>query len=128
MKKIISMLFAVIGAVVFSSSTFANNAPEVSISQPVPLGSTTAICDNMPTCLNIYNESSFPIGIQVPALNFSRTLYPYYMQPVQSYDYNSKRVILSDWLGYIFFDAYVPNHYDIYVYDFNGKASVKFTK
>lgn len=125
MKKIIYMLFAVM-TLAFGSSAFAN-VSEASISQPVPIGSA-AVCDFMPTCLNIYNESSFPIGIRVPALSFVTTLYPYYMQPVQASDYNSKRVILSDWLGYIFYDAYVPNHFDIYVYDFNGKASVKFSK
>lgn len=129
MQKFIYVLLAIMGAALFSSTTFAkNNDAQVAMPQPLPVGNATAICDNMPTCLNIYNYSSFPIGIQVPILNFSRTLYPDYMQAVQALDYNYKRVILSDWLGLIFYDAYLPPHYDLYVYDYNGKMTVKFNK
>jgi hypothetical protein len=125
MKKLIYVLFAVMGAIVFSSATFANkNETQLTMPHPVPVGSS-AVCDAWPTCINIYNNSYYPIQIEVPSLFFFGTLYPYYMQALQSSDSYYKRVILYNWLGQIFFDSPVSPHAVIDVRDYNGKLSAQ---
>lgn len=127
MKKIFSILLAVVASVFFCNAAIARN---VDTSKPLtmqqlPAGASTTECAAYPTCITITNQSSNAINIYVPSLDFSRTLYPMYMQPIISYDYAYKRVVLYDWTGYAFFDAYVPNHYDLVVTDFAGKLTAK---
>lgn len=128
MKKYIYILFAVVGILV-SGFTFAKNADVPSVtSQQLPAGASTASCDFYPTCITVTNYSSDYITVSVPVLGFSTLLYPMYVQAIQSLDNNSKLVRLYDWLGIMFYEAVLPNHYDLYVYDLNGKKTVKFNK
>lgn len=128
MKKIFSILLAVMTSVFFCNAVFAknldNNQPLTTM-QPLKAGASTAECAAYPTCITITNLSSFEIYIDVPSLFFSSVLYPSYMQPLRSNDYSAKQVILRDWLGYTFYNAYLPNHYDLVVYDSHGKLAAK---
>jgi hypothetical protein len=128
MKKIVSVLFAILAVVFFCNNTIAKNIDAdkpLTMMQPLKAGASIAECAAYPTCITISNLSSNEIYIDVPSLFFSRVLYPTYMQPIIANDYSSKQVILRDWLGYTFYNAYVPNHYDLVVYDNFGKAAVK---
>lgn len=126
MKKIVSILLAVMASVFFCNA-FAKNLDTqkpLNLTQ-LPAGSSTADCWTYPTCITITNKSSYAITISVPYLSFTRPLNPNYMQPIISYDYYSKEVILYDWTGYPFYDAVVPNHYDLVVYDRAGKLTAE---
>jgi hypothetical protein len=124
MKKI---LLAVMASAFVCNAAFAKNVdtikPESMVQ--VPAGSSTAVCDAYPTCLNITNKSSYTIRIEVPALAFRAPLNQQFMQPLYSNDYNSKQVILTDWNGVAFYNAIVPNHWNMTVYDRAGKLFVK---
>jgi hypothetical protein len=124
MKKI---LLAAIASALVCNAAFAKTAetikPESMVQ--VPAGSSTAVCDAYPTCLNITNKSSYTIRIEVPALAFRAPLNQQFMQPLYSNDYNSKQVILTDWNGVAFYNAIVPNHWNLTVYDRAGKLFVK---
>lgn len=124
MKKIFSILLAVMASVFFCNVALAKNIdslkPLTTMAQ-LPAGATSAVCDAYPTCITVTNYSSYTITISVPALSFTRGLNPGYMQPIQSYDYNSKQVILYDYTGRPFYNAILPNHYDLAVYDRAGK-------
>lgn len=127
MKKIFSILLAVTASLFFCNAALAKNIDSTKplMMQQLPAGASTAECAAYPTCITITNLSSRAITIEVPSLSFFRTLNPSYMQPLISYDYNYKEVILYDWTGYAFYDAILPNHYDLVVYDYAGKLAAK---
>src|SRR5689334_19857395 len=129
MKKIMSIILVLMGVFFFTTSfasnDLINNKP---ITLQLPAGSSSADCSVYPTCITVTNYSSSYIDIYVPVLAFSSRLYPWYMQAIQSFDYNSKQVILYDWTGYAFFNAIVPNHHSIIVEDFAGKPQVASVK
>src|SRR5438874_1049795 len=118
MKKIMYVVLALMSSLFFTSSFATNNIDtKKPITVQLPAGTSTADCISYPTCNTVTNYSAAAIDIYVPALAFSTRLYPWYMQSIASYDYNYKQVILYDWTGYPFFNAVVPNHYDIIVED-----------
>jgi len=127
MKRKIGIICAILSLTFLMNSAFALNlnANKPLNLKPLAAGASTAECDAYPTCITITNLSSTFIDIWVPALTFHSTLDPWYMQPIMSYDFDAKRVVLYDWTGDRFFDAYVPNHYELIVSDYMGKLQAK---
>jgi hypothetical protein len=127
MKKIFSILLAVMASVFVCNAAFAKKVdtikPESMVQ--VPAGSSTAVCDAYPTCINITNKSSYTIRIDVPSLAFRAPLNQQMMQPLYANDYNARQVILTDWNSVAFYNAIVPNHQNLIVYDRLGKLAVK---
>lgn len=129
MKKIMCVVLALISSLFYISAFAANTTDNKKpVTVQLPAGTSTADCSLYPTCITVTNYSSSAIDIYVPVLGFSSHLYPWYTQSIASNDYNYKQVILYDWTGYPFFNAIVPNHYDIIVEDFAGKAKVTSAK
>jgi hypothetical protein len=124
MKKMISALFIVI-SILFSAVTFAKSEAKT---QVLPANTTSAICDAYPTCINVTNYSSYFIYVVVPSLGVDTSLYTNNMVAISSNDFYYKEVLLYDHYDRLFYDQWLPPHYNLVVYDgLNGqlKASAK---
>ncbi len=124
MKKIFSIVLAVMASVFFCNAALAKNVDTIKLSAmtQLPVGSSTEACYDpygrpYPTCITIFNFSSYPITIFVPVLDFNRGLNSGWQQSIIANDSASKQVILYDWRGAPFFNAYVPSWYNLEVRD-----------
>lgn len=111
-KKILSTLFALTFALLLSTVSYAQDTRIT-----VKITATPSSVSTYKTDIGVVNLSSMYVDVQVPYLKWLSRVASGYSTHIYSADNYYKQVILSDYLGRVFYNQLVPAKSTVTVYN-----------